>query len=82
MIEDEELLFQEWDGFKHLARQREENQISGPVPQRKRPSLAAAGDWTSLEREEKRTSVHRPSLVVRIPSIEIVEEKKNLDLVP
>jgi hypothetical protein len=61
MLEDEELSFREWNCFEHLERQREENRIS--VPQRKRPIGGR------MEREETRTFVHRPSLVVRIPSI-------------
>jgi cytochrome b subunit of formate dehydrogenase len=36
MIKDEESLSREWNSFKHVARQREENRIS--VPQRKLPS--------------------------------------------
>jgi hypothetical protein len=44
---------------------------NGIVHQQKLPS-----GWT-MEREETRTFVHHSSLVVRIPSIEVVEAKKN-----
>jgi hypothetical protein len=72
MIEDEELSFQ---AFGHVivssiwARQREENSIS--VVLWKRPSGGR------VEREENRTFVP-PNLVDHIPSIGVVEAKKNL----
>jgi hypothetical protein len=50
------------------------NRIS--VPQRKRPSGGRV-EW-----EETRTFEHSPSLVVCIPSIAVVEAKKNLNSVP
>jgi hypothetical protein len=43
MIEDEELSFREWNGFKHdLARQREESRLS--VPSGNGPATGA--DWS------------------------------------
>ena len=64
----------ELNDYEHLERQWEETRIS--VPQRKPPSGGR------MEREETSTFVHRPSLVVRILSMEMVEAKKNFDLVP
>jgi hypothetical protein len=69
-IEDEESSFREWNCFEwHLARQREESRIS--VPLWKWPSGGR------VEREEARTFVP-PGPVVHIPSIQVVEAKKDL----
>ena len=78
MIEDEELSISrmESDRASGRARQLEENSISVPERKRRRPSGGRV-EW-----EETRTFVHRPSLVVSIPSMEVDDAKKNLNHVP
>jgi hypothetical protein len=75
MIVAEDLSFREWKCFEHLAPKREENRIS----------LLNLDGRSAVEASSGKKTAHfsllTGSLVLRTHSMEMVEAKKNLDLV-
>ena len=75
MIVAEDLSFREWKCFEHLAPKREENRISLLNLDGRSALEASSGKKTAY------FSLLTGSLVLRTHSMEMVEAKKNLDLV-
>ena len=77
MIVAEDLSFREWKCFEHLAPKREENRISSSLLNMDGRSAVEA----SSGKKTAYFSLLTGSLVLRTHSMEMVEAKKNLDLV-
>ena len=77
MIVAEDLSFREWKCFEHLAPKREENRISLLNLDGRSAVEASSGKKTAYFSLLTASG----SLVLRTHSMEMVEAKKNLDLV-
>jgi hypothetical protein len=75
MLVAEDLLFREWKCFEHLAPKREENRIF-LLNLDGRPAVEASSGKKSAH-----FSLLTGTLVLQTHSLEMVEAKKNLDLV-